>query len=56
MRTIPEENRFKQRYQATDTPGDIGEPDLNLIHAGTGLSLMGAIGCVVFAACPYAMA
>jgi len=27
-----EENRFKQRYQAGDTPWDIGRPDSNLIQ------------------------
>jgi cyclopropane fatty-acyl-phospholipid synthase-like methyltransferase len=30
-----EENRFKERYKAGDTPWDIGKPDSNLIHTVT---------------------
>jgi SAM-dependent methyltransferase len=30
---MSEENRFKQRYKAGDTPWDIGRPDFNLIQA-----------------------
>ena len=32
---MAEENRFKRRYEAGDTPWDIGKPDLNLIQAVT---------------------
>lgn len=32
---MTEENRFKQRYEAGDTPWDIGKPDSNLIQAVT---------------------
>ena len=32
---MAEENRFKGRYQAGDTPWDIGKPDSNLIQAVT---------------------
>ncbi len=32
---MAEENRFKQRYQAGNTPWDIGRPDSNLIQAVT---------------------
>ncbi len=29
------ENRYKERYEARDTPWDIGKPDFNLIHIVT---------------------
>jgi SAM-dependent methyltransferase len=32
---MAEENRFKERYRAGDTPWDIGKPDSNLIQAVT---------------------
>ena len=32
---MAEENRFKERYQAGDTPWDIGKPDSNLIQTVT---------------------
>jgi SAM-dependent methyltransferase len=32
---MAEENRFKERYKAGDTPWDIGKPDFNLIHVVT---------------------
>ena len=32
---MAEENRFKERYKAGDTPWDIGQPDFNLIQTVT---------------------
>jgi SAM-dependent methyltransferase len=33
------EKRFKERYQAGDTPWDIGKPDFNLIQAVTSTAI-----------------
>jgi len=46
---MTEENRFKQRYQAGNTPWDIGRPDSNLIYAVTTIPIRSCkvldIGC-----------
>jgi len=36
---MAEEGRFTKRYQAGDTPWDIGSPDSNLIHAVTAVPI-----------------
>jgi 2-polyprenyl-3-methyl-5-hydroxy-6-metoxy-1,4-benzoquinol methylase len=35
MHTMTVEDRFKGRYEAQDTPWDIGQPDFNLIQVVT---------------------